>query len=63
MENIKSVVKSVVVLGGERNMAVVSEGNDMKLFLNILVNRVGVIESKPINSRGMGKLDDEDLNA
>ena len=63
MEDIESVLESVVVFGGERNMTVVSKGNDVKLFFNVFVDRVGVIESKPINSRRIGKLDDEDLNA
>ena len=56
-------MESVVVFGGERNMTVVSKGNDVKLFFDILVDRVGVVESKLINSSRMGKLDDEDLNA
>ena len=63
MEDIESVMESVVVFGGERNMTVVSKGNDLKLFFDVLVDRVGVVEIKPINSRRMGKLDDEDLNA
>ena len=63
MKDIKSVMESVMVFRGKRNMAVISKGDDMKLFLDVLVDRVSVVESEPINSRGVGELNDEDLNA
>ena len=51
------------MFGGKRNMTVISKGNDVKLFFNVFVDGVGVVEGEPVNSRGMGELDDEDLNA
>ena len=63
MKDIESIVEGVVMSGGQRNMTVIRKGNDMELFFNICVLRVGVVEGEPVDGRGMGELDDEDLNA
>ena len=63
MKDIKSVMEGVMVFGRKRNMTVVSKGNDVELFFDIFVDGVSVVNGEPVISRGMGELDDEDLNA
>ena len=63
MKDVKSIVEGVMVFGGKRNMTVVSKGNDVELFFDVFVDGVSVVEGEPVNSRGMGELDDKDLNA
>ena len=63
MKDVKGIVEGVIVFGGKWNMTVIGEGNDVELFFDVFVDGVGVVEGEPVNSRGMGELDDEDLNA
>ena len=47
---------------GKGNMTIIGKGNHMELFFDICVLGVGVVEGEPVDGRGMGELDDEDLN-
>ena len=53
LENIKSILQSIVMNGGEGNVAVVSKGNDIELFGDIDVFRVGVVQCESINVWGV----------
>ena len=63
LKDIESIVEGVVVYGGQRNVTIISQGNDMELFFDVCVLGVGVVEGEPVDGWGMGELDDEDLNA
>ena len=63
MKDIEGIVEGVVVYGGQRNVTIIRKGNDMELFFDVCVLRVGVFEGEPVDDWGMGELDNEDLNA